>query len=261
LRNSCEEKDVSDVLLAVLMLAEPAVSSAERICETLRSAFPEQKVHVESADERGVYSLALGEYMLFVALMPGPVPWDQLESLTQAAWHWRESEAELRAHHAQVLITIPNGPPDPVDGDLLLTRVTAAILEVQPAIGVFWGGPAISSREMFLAAGRDASREGFIPVLLWVSFNFLEEANGEHAIVTQGMERLGHREMELLGDPTSEDSLEYALDMACYVLRQGPILKPGQNCGRTAEERFPITHRPWRWDASKTAIILDMRKK
>jgi hypothetical protein len=255
------KKKESGVSLAMIMLEKIALRSTKTFRESLQRAFPGESVAVvPSADEKkGTYVFKLGEYDLYVALMPGPIPWTELETLTQAAWHWQESGELLRGHKAHILVTIMNPPTDPLDADLLMTRVVTALLEVQEALGVYWPGPAITSRKMFMELGRDASRDAMVPVLLWVSFSPLREKNGEISVITQGMERLGHKEMELMADAGNEDCIEFSLDLAMYVLKAGPVLKPGQTFGRTAQEKFPISQRPWRFDESRTAIILDMR--
>jgi hypothetical protein len=247
--------------LAIVMLETPELYPAASIEAALQTAFPGKPVTADTSTgaAQDVYSFDIGGTMLFIALMPAPVPWDQLESLAAAAWHWREAATELRTHGAHLLVTISNPPEDPLDADLLLTRATRAVLEAQPAIGVLWGGPAISSRSIFLDLAAGASRETSLPVLCWMSFNIVREGAGKYAIVTQGLERLGHREMELLADRTSKGALEMCVDLAEYVLRRGPVLKPGQTFGRTADEKFPISVKPWRWDPSKEAIVLNMR--
>jgi hypothetical protein len=74
------------------------------------------------------------------------------------------------------------------------------------------------------------------------------------------MDQLGHKELEVIADRGDGSVIEYALTLCEYLLKNGPILLHGQTIGRTAAEKFPIVHRPWRWDSAKEAIEIDMRK-
>jgi len=253
-------REDSSVGLSMVMMEKAGMRSAKTFCQSFQKWIPDLPASVDSEDRaKGIWVIKVGPHDVYLTLMPAPVPWSQLETLTQAAWHWRESPEVLKNHKAHILIAVMNGPPDPIDSAVFLTQITAAILEVQESLGVLWGGPAICSRKMFLETAKDVSREN-PAVLSWVSFNLAKDAHGV-AVITQGMEKLGHKEMELLGDPGDGSIIEFALDMAMYVLRSGPVLKHGQTFGRSANELFPITHRPWSWDKSKTAIVLDTRKR
>lgn len=252
---------MSDIGLAIIMLEKVALRSPRTLCESLRTAFPEEEVAVEESgkEKQGIYSFRLGVTTCFVSLMPAPVPWKDLESLAQAAWHWKGADAALRAHRAHLIVTFLNGPSDSLDANLLLTRIIAAILDVQQAVGVLWGGPAISSRDMFREVGKDASRTGPLPVLCWISFNLIKQGQGHFAIVTQGLERFGQQELQLLGDSSTQGAVEWSLDLVTYLLKKGPIVKPGQTFGRTADEKFLVSSDRWLLDPTKRALTVNMR--
>lgn len=245
--------------LSMVMMDKAGMRSAKTFCQSLQRALPHLPASIVSEDKQGIWALKVGHYDVYLALMPAPIPWSQLDTLTQAAWHWKEAAEILKGHRAHILITITNAPPDPLDADLLLTKVTAAVLEVQESLGVLWGGPAICSRTMFISEAKDAARDKHLPVLSWMSFNMMKE-QGQYVISTQGMGRYGQMELDLWGDSGTKNAVELALDLAVYVLK-GAVLKPGQTFGRTAQEKFKISHGPWAMDNTKTALQLDMRSR
>ena len=243
--------------ISAVLLNESRLRSAKTYAAAVQQKLPDVPVSiVESTDQ--VRILKVGGKDVFIAIMP-PYPWSDLESLTQNSWHWKESGQLLRTHKAHLLITLPQAPEDPLERAMLLSKLTAAVVSSQECLGVYWMGPAISPAEMFLETVAEATEGGNYPLLSWVSFAIVPEPTGV-SVVTQGMDQLGHKEMEVLADPGDGDVVEYTLTMCDYVLKQGPILLHGQTIGRTAGEKFPITHRPWRWDKSKQAIEISMRQ-
>jgi hypothetical protein len=90
-----------------------------------------------------------------------------------------------------------------------------------------------------------------------MSFNIIP-SGPQYVISTQGMNRLGSMELDMWANAGTQNAVEFALDMAVYVLN-GAVLKHGQTFGRTANERFRITHGPWALDRTQAAIVLDLR--
>ena len=241
-----------------MLLNESRLRSSKTYGAAIQAKLPDLSVTIgEGADQ--VRLLTVGSSDVYIAIMP-PVPWSQLESLTKNSWHWQESGPLLKAHKAHLLISLMQAPEDTLERAMLLSQITAAILDSQECLGVYWHGPAISPAGLFLAGTKQAAEGGEYPLLSWASFAIVKEPNCV-AVVSQGMDHLGHKEMEIIADPGNLDVVDYTLTMCDYVLKRGPILLHGQTIGPTAAQRFSITHRPWRWDKSKAAIEIDMRKK
>jgi hypothetical protein len=243
--------------IAAVLLNESRLRSAKTYGAAIQQQLPGVRISiVESTDQ--VRVLKVDGSDVYFAMMP-PFPWSDLESLTKNSWHWKESGALLRAHKAHILVTLMEGPEDPIEYAMLFSKLTAAVLTSQECVGVYWHGPAISPAKMFLESVKEAGEGGPYPLLSWVSFALVPEPSGL-SVVSQGMNQLGHKEMELIADRGDGDVVEYTLTLCDYVLKKGPILRHGETIGRTASEKFPIIHRPWRWDKTKDAIEIDMRK-
>src|SRR5262249_15375306 len=114
----------------------------------------------------------LGGGMMALGMMPGPIPWSDLEGPWQTAWYWAEAVAVMKGHRAHVLVTLIGSKLGPIDRTMLATRVAAAVAETHDALGVYWGsGTVVTSREMFTEMAREMSAEQ-LPLMLWVEFRF-----------------------------------------------------------------------------------------
>ena len=252
----------SNIALCMVMLKHPQLPSATELLPHLQQMLSDQfdaSVTPSKESKEGVLSFDIGESHLSLVVLPIPIPSKELDSLIRMAWHWPEAKVDISQHQSHVLVAIGNAPADPIARTLLLTRVAAAVASATSSVGVYWGsGPAITSSDMFIEEGRKASRENLFPVL-WVSFNLFSDGEGR-AVITQGMQQFDFDELELWAtDANISDALPLSVDVASYVLEKGVILEDGHTFGRSATEKFPITHRPGRFDPTKNAVVLDMR--
>jgi hypothetical protein len=246
------------VATAAVLLNEARLRSAKSYGDALREFLLGVPVStLESSNELRV--LQVGESEAYFPLLP-PFSWSELEPLAENAWHWRESRELLRRHKAHILVTLRLGPEDPLERAMLLSRLAAAVVSSQDCVGVYWSGPAISPADMFLESVKRAAAGGSYPLLSWVSFGLALKDSGV-AVVSEGMEELGHKELEVVAHPEDGTAFDYTLKLCDEVLKKGTILKDGETIGRTSAERFPITHRPWHLDKARQAIEIDMRKK
>jgi hypothetical protein len=245
------------VATAAVLLNEARLRSARTYGRALRNMLPGVPIStLESSDE--LRALKVGDGEAYFPILP-PLPWNELEPHVRNAWHWKDSRDLLRAHKAHILVTLRLGPEDPLERAMLLSRLVATVLSSQECVGVYWSGPAISPAGMFLESVRKAVAGGDYPLLSWVSFGLALKESGV-SVVSEGMEELGHKELEVIAHPDDSSAFPYTLALCDYVLKKGPILRHGETIGRTPSERFPIVHRPWRWDKAREAIEIDMRK-
>jgi hypothetical protein len=243
--------------LAAVLLNESRLRSAKAYIDAIQQWLPDQTLSkLESTEVLRV--LQVGSSEVYLALM-GPYPWQNLVTLTETSWHWKDSRELLRLHNAHIHITLRLGPADPLERAMLLSKITAALLSCQDCIGVYWDGPAISPAEMFLSNVKQACEGGSFPLLSWISFGIAEQ-NAGIAIITQGLEELGHKELEIISHAADATAFNYTLDLCNQLLKKGPFLKHGEAVGRNSAEYFPIIHRPATWDPAREVIEIDMRK-
>jgi hypothetical protein len=247
----------SRIGLAAILLNEPRLRSANTYAGAIKLMLPGVPVSIMECTAR-VREFKVGESEVYVPMLPA-FPWSDLEPLAKNAWHWKEAEEQLRNHQAHILVTLRLGPEDPLEHAMLLSKVTSAIVAAQECLGIHWQGPAISSPASFRRAVKKAVEGGSYPLLSWINFAVKKDASGT-TIVTQGMEELGHKEMEMIALPGDDTAIEYAITLCNQVLKKGPLLRHGDIIGRIAGERFLVSHRPYSMDREKQAIEIDMRK-
>ena len=80
--------------LAAVLLDEPRLRSAKAYAEAVQQMLPDLPVSVmESSKE--VRALKVGECEVYIPLLER-FPWQDLASLTETAWYWKESRELLR---------------------------------------------------------------------------------------------------------------------------------------------------------------------
>src|SRR5688500_3842056 len=106
--------------------------------------------------------------MIAVAMMPGPIPWPDLEGPCATSWWWPEATEKMRAHKYSVLVSILGGKIPPVERRVILTRVVSAVVRHTDAVGVVWSdGMLVHEPAAFVEQAEGVNAE-HIPGPLWI---------------------------------------------------------------------------------------------
>lgn len=191
---------------------------------------------------------------VMVAYMPGPIPNDEALHAVRTSWMWQGPDDPVRAHRSHAIVTAM-GTGHPIDAAWDVARVSAALLSATQGAGLYWG----SARQVHMPKIAVAfASESALPVPLWVGITLSgATAQGPFSAATHGLQALGHKEFEVLDSRMSIGELRMCLlDIASYVLKQGPVLKHGQTFGRSAEEKWSIVHTRSRLVDGRDVIVL-----
>lgn len=244
------------VAIAMVALEGPRLATADALAAELQARFSLSATTTPS-DDPSTIVLEVEGAMILIGLMGAPIPWGDLEWPAAHAIFWPDAAKALHGHRAHVIVAIMKGPVAPVARHLLLTRAVAAVVATTPAVGVYWSpAPAVVAPQFFLEVAAEASLES-PPLLLWLSFQGEQAADGPRSLGTAGMGEFG--QMNLLVSArgmAAEDMLELLLDAAGYLLANGAVLKDGDTFGHSATERIAISYVPAPWDANETVIRL-----
>ena len=134
------------------------------------------------------------------------------------------------------------GELDPIPLSTLLTRVTTAVLaSSETALGVFWSnGALIIPKPIFIEFALDVLPEG-APLYIWVDFRVGQDGNSMSSGFTQGMEALGHKEIEVTKAPESVPELRERLyALAGYLVENGPVINDGDTIGEDESEKIKV---------------------
>ena len=102
--------------------------------------------------------------MIAVALMPGPIPWADLEGPCATSWWWPEATDKMRGHKYHFIVTVMGGTIPPVERRVILTNLCAAVIRNSDAVGVYWAeGTLVHAPEAFLEQSEGISATAIMP--------------------------------------------------------------------------------------------------
>jgi Domain of unknown function (DUF4261) len=193
-------------------------------------------------DSNLVFSFRDG--MIAVALMPGPIPWSDLEGPCATAWWWPDATERMRAHTYHFIVTVMGGTIPPVERRVILTNIVRAVLRHTDAVGVYWAeGTVVHEPNTFLEQSEGIS-ETQIPGPLWIDVR-VEQNDDEETFrcFTTGLAPLGHLEIEVeRASLKPHELLEFIGDTACYIVNTNTPIADNETLGRTATEKFKVRH-------------------
>jgi hypothetical protein len=242
-------------------LAMPLFSNADPLsAESIVSAWtklapggPELVVTDRSAS--GLEISIDGRAVLLIHI-PKPIPGTEALDAVKMSWMWQQPDTAVREHQAHAIVTAA-GSGNIVTDAWDVVRVSAALLASSPAgVALYWG----NARQVHTAktAIMFASENDLMPVPIWVGVTISAPANiGPFSAATHGLEALGHREFEVRNSRMPLGELRTTLlDLAAYVLSNGPVLLHGETFGPSADVKWNVTHEPSTLVPGRQAIVL-----
>jgi hypothetical protein len=195
----------------------------------------------------GILMCKLGDEMCALALMPAPYPWKDLEGPCATSWMWpKETPAVsvIKRHSSHLLVTLIGGQAAPIQRRLCLCAVTALAARQQGVLGVYWPeATLVHYPKVFVEMAQKIASPQAPPLYLWVDFRVFRNPDGTFGLFTTGLKALGYMEFEIPRLAMQPGELrEWAVNIACYLIEKGPVLKHGQTIGATADQQLRIRH-------------------
>ena len=217
---------------------------------------------------------SLGPYTVAATLIDRPIPWSQLEGPCTMAWYWPEAADALCDHSNHLLVTLIDEGSKSTEKGIYLTQLVTALVGASsavgvPAAGIFWGpGRMVHEPQAFTEQALQMSPEN-LPLFLWIDFR-IEPADDQQAfpdltgigpfrLFTTGLDALGQPELEIpsyTGKP--QPLLEYAYNVAHYLLDQKKTVKDGESIGLTDQLKATAHYRPSMCDADLEVLQLEI---
>jgi hypothetical protein len=253
------------IALCFVMLKPNARVNSKRIVEKLAELFPAlPKAKAVKADQPGHISVSLGEdYEVLMMLMPMPIPHGDLEGPIQTTMFWENAEEEIAKHTGHLVMTVvdQSSDDDVIMRNKVLTVVAAALLASCPeAIGVYNGnaGMIIPSEAYVGIAKEFLPKE--LPIPIWIDFRAGKNDDGLTAGFTVGLKELGHMEFETHNATDSPGDLrERMMNLASYVLENGPVIQDGHTIGADENEKITVSYSPSEFGHEDDVMMLDYR--
>lgn len=186
-------------------------------------------------------SLKLKDGELVLGNMPAPIPWSDLEGPCSTSILWKDAAQEIKEHEMHIIVTLLSELNE-VEQSVLLTKATASVLAAtDAAIGVYWGNSSlVIPKNIFIDFATEILPSG-PPVHIWVDFRVGWETESRSSGFTQGMEALGHMEIEAQGSPEKPGDLRQRLhDLAAYLIQNGRVIRDGDTVGQDAYEKIRV---------------------
>ena len=186
--------------------------------------------------------------LVTIIFVSSPVPDGTLDKAINTNLVWREAGKVLAGHKGHIIVANLGGK-DGLKGALasarLVSLVTASLLDLVPALGVYWsGGDAVSPPEKFARSVADIDRQ--LPLEIWLQLGFYTAEpliNGQQPVglITTGLAPFIGREIDFV--PTNASPVMVAqrvIGTASYLLVQGVVFKDGETLGISKTERISV---------------------
>lgn len=188
--------------------------------------------------------------------MPGPIPGGELEGPAATSWLWPRAPDEIERVNAHVVAWVSGDGP-PLDAHRHLTRLVVAVMRATDALGVYWGAAGQLIRADVFDGIAHEHEDVNPPVMLWVGFRGFVEG-GRSSLFTVGLSEFGLMEFEIAPwDKQVGELREFAMNIATYLIHEGPVLGDGHTVGGSEEERILVRHAPSMVDRPGTVYRLE----
>lgn len=237
-----EEKAESKgkVLLSMPMFKGDKAYSLNEVVEDLKSHWGLDVKDVGGGDTTATFTI--DEEVIAVALMPIPIPIEELEPLYEYSYLWEGVEEETKAHTMHAIVSVMSGSEDTVKRHSILSMVNASILRTcENAIGIYQGASTLLlPKEVYMDLA-ELMTEDTLPLQLWVYIGIINHGN-KSSVYTYGMKEFGKSEMEIIdADMEGSELYYFLLSILQYVLAEDVILNDGETIGFTEDEKIKIT--------------------
>jgi len=194
----------------------------------------------DNEEYKDIILAEVGDLLLTVSFMPGPVPNGEAEHYAAANYMWKDAVETTKRHTAQILVVIM-GNGNALEKGKLFAKAAASCLKQPGALGIYTDGAVFEPD--FYRQFSMMMKEDQLPIMNWVWFG-IYQSKTQSGIYTYGMKKFGKDEMEVYVTPGSADLnniRNFMLSMAGYVLEYDVELKDGETIGFSAEQKLPIT--------------------
>lgn len=247
---------MTDRFMTMLALERADFADGREVVAALKSFAP--NVPAEALGEQQSEAstptnlVKIGQTVFAVMYINKPLPPDATERPLAYNQNWPEAKAAFQQHRAHVVAAVFQGGEgfaaarqSAVD----LTLLTAALIQSHPVLGVLWtAGNTVAKPEGVFDALKKISEQSF-PLDFWLQITPYRPPSipqGEQVLgfVTEGLQPFVGREIQF--EPASLPPQELAsrvLNIAHYLLAQGPVLQDGETLGMSETEKVRIHHK------------------
>jgi hypothetical protein len=252
--------------LAMVPLASGAKLSRSKLAEHF-ATWDDVLTPPEIEKGDGSLTFSHGDDLFIVMLMPAPIPAEDLKGPIATTWLWPGVASDMASHKGHLIVTAvaASGDVDPVEHRKVLTQVVASVVaSTEGALGVYWGEAGLLIKGgVFVGIAKEMLPHD-TALMLWVDFRVgpVDQESGLSYGFTDGLEELGL--MELVTENATEspgDLRERLMNIAAYLVANGPVIADGNTVGSDAEETITVIYGPSPFGHEGQVMRLDYSTK
>lgn len=194
-------------------------------------------------DKDGVIVFINNSVTYAIARMPVGIPKEDFESAADYSLLYKDKIGLYDKQKAHILLSVISKDNDVIMQQLLLTKLTRAVLKNTNSLGVYWGSSVqLIQPDVFFAFSNQMSSEA-LPIPLWVNFCVYKNAKGKINMHTIGMKSLGYPEYEIINLKMNwNDGYYFLVEFTNYMIVSNDIIKDGDTIGRDEKEKLKVTY-------------------
>ncbi|MEQ1821218.1 MAG: DUF4261 domain-containing protein [Fimbriimonadaceae bacterium] len=229
-----KETKKSEKFILMLLLGSVETLNISAVQQAMSELFPTVACELEP-DVNPLFGKVNG-IQVMAAPMGVPIPTNEVHECAQMCWQWKVSPGST--DHADHMIAMAVSDAPIAEQMLACTQLAIAISQAHSVVAWYYGDAGIVVSPEFARSAFDNPISKF-PSQLWVAVITSTDGPGIYSLSTIGMNKLGHREFEVVRTRSNEWLLRL-YDFVNYVLEQGPVLKHGNTVGADAHEKIRV---------------------
>jgi hypothetical protein len=191
---------------------------------------------------------------LIVALMPVPHP----DAVHMPVGPTSPEPETIDQHVGHYIVTAFDLPDDPVQTEVTMSIVTAALVQCSPAVAVKLGDGAIFHRADFFATVVETA-DGGIATEITVDITAAQEGADRVSFLTHGLAKYDREEFYMTSSVTGTGALEYLMQLVRWMVTDpDKVLPTGDIIGPTDKEPVMVQRAPSPIEGKPPVIRLDM---
>lgn len=239
---------MSNSLLALVLLSDPAIPDMAAVAKALRARHPEMTPQV--ADDGSTQQpqadsplIRCGNELVAVMSMPAPVPQDA-GLWARTATTWPESKAVAARHRGHLIVSTLGQSKQPLVAARVTTAIIGALIATMPeCCGVVWAGRVARPADLWLEMSRDSfAPYPDYPFRLWVDI-LPFRSGAKIGALTMGLSAFVGREIKFVtGKLTLSALYDKVAGLAAYLIEHGNVVKDGDTIGASASEHIQVRY-------------------
>lgn len=218
--------------LALIALRTPVLPDPQQVIQYCDRMAPDQAPLSLSSQTGAMATFQWGESTVAYTLIDKPIPPQQLEGPCECAWYWPTAKDELSQHTTHLIVALIDEGRDRIAKAMKLTRICAALLNSQEAVGLQWGGSRqVHAPSAFVDLASKMETDD-LPLYLWIDFRIEPIGTNTWRLFTTGLEAFDKLELEVghyEGDP--QQLANHVYNMAHFQLEKPNGMKGGDTVG------------------------------